>query len=131
MSKIFITFCLIVCILIAGCTSSTEHKVSTNPIVGSKDVLHVKYFMKQNCSACDKTKDLLVNLSARYPGKLEIKYYDITDNSTNREEFLKYSQDIKIKTVPFIVINERNIFENYNEIMTNLEPSIAGTKRLI
>lgn len=50
---------------------------------------------------------------------------------TNRVEFLKYTRDVKIKTVPLIVINERNIFLNYTEIVNNLEPSIAGTKRII
>lgn len=130
MSKIFLILCLIGCILIAGCANS-EHKVTKNPMDSSTDTLRVKYFTSENCKMCGNTDVLLANLSTKYPGKFVVIRYDITANTTNRKEFLKYSRDIKFKTVPFIVINERNIFESYNEIMSNLEPSIAGTKRLI
>lgn len=130
MSKIFITLCLIICILIAGCVGSGV-KNTTNPISPSKNVLQVKYFTIKGCNMCGQTDALLANLSAKYPGKFVLTHYDLTDNKTNRAEFLRYSSGIKIKTVPFIVINERNILSNYTEIINDLEPSIKGSKRLV
>ena len=131
MSKIFLILCLIGCILIAGCIGSEVNKNTTNPSVPSKDVLRVKYFTISNCSLCEKTDVLLLNLSAKYPGKFIVTRYDLTNNKTNREEFLKYTRGMKIKTVPFMVVNERNEFVNYTMIVNNLEPSITGSKRLV
>lgn len=135
MSKIFLILCLVGCLLIAGCISSevksTTSKNTIHPSAISKEVYQVKYFTVKDCGLCEKTDVLLVNLSAKYPGKFAVIHYDLTNNQTNREIFLHYTKDIKIKSVPFIVINERNIFQNYTDIVNNLEPSIAGQKRLI
>gem|GEM_PF-4240258 len=119
------------CIFIAGCVGSEVKKNTTNPLAPSKDAITIKYFTIKNCSLCDKTDTLLLNLSTQYPGKFTVVRYDLTNNKTNRDEFLQYTREMKIKTVPFMVINERNIFSNYTMIVNNLEPSIKGSKRLI
>lgn len=70
MSKIFIILCLILCIFVAGCVNSSEIKNTTHPSMVDKDVIQVKYFTTKNYTLCQKTDDLLSNLSVKYPVNL-------------------------------------------------------------
>lgn len=131
MYKIFIV-CIIGCLVVGGCVNSdksnkTNSTITTLPT--PPPVLHIKYFTTTNCPLCAESDNLLSNLSVKYPGRLIITRYDLSFNQSNRDVYYSYSGDLRVKVVPFVVINEKTRLVNYNEIL-GLESMITG-KRLI
>jgi hypothetical protein len=134
---------LAVCLII-GCaigffifTSGYAKGVFTNqtnvsiPFLPKSDpsVFNVKYFTSTNCPLCQETDLLLDNLSVKYPNRMKITELGLS-NSGNREIYANYTVNIKVKTVPLIVINEKYFLVNYSEIVTHLEPILKGDERI-
>jgi glutaredoxin len=88
-------------------------------------VFDVKYFTSTNCPLCKNTDELLDNLSIKYPNKMRITELGLT-NEGNRNIYAQYTVNVKVKTVPLIVINEKHFLVNYSEIVTHLEPILKG-----
>lgn len=131
MYKIFI-LCIIGCLLVGGCVNSdklnkTNSTITTLPT--QPPILYIKYFTTTNCPLCAESDSLLSNLSVKYPGRLIITRYDLSFNQSNRNVYNSYTGDLRVKVVPFVVINEKTRLVNYNEIQV-LESMITG-KRLI
>jgi glutaredoxin len=129
MYKIFLTLFIIGCLVTCGCTNVAKVNRSNQTLVITSTplpILNIKYFTTTNCPLCADTDNFLSNLSTKYPGRLIIKRYDLSFNQSNRNVYFTYSGDLKSRVVPFIVVNEKTRFVNYNEIINNLEPMITG-----
>jgi len=131
MNKIFwvclITGCLIIT---SGCTTTGVLVNQTNktpllPIPTPSPVLTIKYFTTTNCPLCQETDLLLINLTKKYPKQMVITQLGLT-NAGNREIYATYAAGLKVKVVPFIVVNEKRLLVNYSEIVTHLEPMLKG-----
>jgi len=132
MYKIFIV-CIIGCLVIGGCVNSVKSNKTNSTITTLPTplpVLYIKYFTTTNCPLCNDADNLLSNLSAKYPGRLVITRYDLSFNQSNRNVYNSYAGDLRVKVVPFVVINEKTRLVNYNEMVSNLEPMITGKKRI-
>lgn len=131
MSKIFLVCLLIGClIVITGCVTHSlpinQTNITIQPTPTPKpSVLIIKYFTTTNCPLCHETDLLLANLTERYPNRMNIIQFGLT-NADNRAIYATYAVDQKIKVVPFIVVNEKNLLVNYSEIVTRLEPMLKG-----
>lgn len=129
MYKIFIVCLLIGCMVIgAGCSSIGGSNQTGKQIILTPTplpVITIKYFTTTNCPLCQKTDLLLANLSEKYPGRLKITQLGLT-NADNRAIYATYVTHLKVKVVPFIVVNERNLLVNYTQIVGHLEPMLKG-----
>ncbi len=132
MYKIFITCLLIGCFIFsAGCTNASKNKTVLYPTPTStpQPVLIIKYFTTTNCPLCQQTDLLLVNLSTKYPHRINVTRYDLA-TASNRAIYATYAVE-KVKVIPFIVVNEKRLLVNYSEIVTHLEPMLKGDERII
>jgi hypothetical protein len=130
MNKIFIICLIIGCLIItSGCTTRTSINQTNNTSLPTPTpippVLTIKYFTTTNCPLCQETDLLLVNLSKKYPNRMKITELGLTD-SGNRNIYAMYTVNLKDKTIPLIVINEKILLVNYSEIVTHLEPILKG-----
>ena len=132
MNKIFLVCLLIGCLIVS--TGCVKHDLSINKTnvtiqqptpIPKPPMLFIKYFTTTNCPLCQETDLLLSNLSKKYPNRITITQLGLT-NADNREIYATYAAGLKVKVVPFIVVNEKKLLVNYSEIVTHLEPMLKG-----
>jgi thiol-disulfide isomerase/thioredoxin len=136
MNKIFLVCLIIGCLIItAGCVThslpvnKTDLTIQPTP-TPKPPVLIIKYFTTTNCPLCQQIDLLLVNLTEKYPNRMNVTRYDLI-RADNRATYATYAIDLKVKVIPFIVVNEKNLLVNYSEIVTHLEPMLKGDERII
>jgi hypothetical protein len=97
---------IIVCVLIAGCATTTP-----------KAPLQITYYYSQNCGSCAMLDADFAKLEQNHRGEFVLTKYDVNKEADRfRNDISIYNLDAN--TVPLIIINNQT-FSGFNESIYN------------
>lgn len=102
-------------------------------LVEAKDAT-MYFFYGEGCPHCAKEKEFLNEMEVKYPN-LEIKRYEVYNNSENKDLMNTYKQKLNVTGmgVPFTVVGDSYVYgysEIYNEKIENMIREALGLEKI-
>lgn len=96
------------------------------------DKVHIIYFYRPSCENCEDVSKELEQINQSYPGRLEIRKYDITipvDPETYQiyTYYLKKFKSVTPGDVPLVIVNDKIGLEGYSSVTTTIEGIVNGS----
>lgn len=84
--------------------------------VQAKDKVNLYFFYGDGCPHCAKEEQFLEKLEKEHGG-IKIYYFEVYNNSENRDLFVKVGQELGIDTtgVPLLIVGEKHFVGYYND----------------
>jgi hypothetical protein len=102
-----------------GAVSTTDNKV------------HIAYFYRPSCENCTETNKEIERVNQSYPGRLEIRKFDISTpmDAGTSQVYTYYIKkfDLKPGMVPLVIVNETIYLVGSDSVIHHLEGIVNGS----